>query len=77
MWLDDPGHSADRNDLSVESNIQMSARAMMFDMSFEIGIDSLVVVSTVSGVMFTNGKSDSEVALVQGGMGVRPLEDVS
>jgi hypothetical protein len=76
-WLDDPRHSADRDDLRVESNIQVSAWAVRLYMGFEVGIDSLVVVSTVSGMLLSNGKSNPEVALVQSRVRMSILKDVT
>jgi hypothetical protein len=66
--LDDPGHSADWDDLGIESNIQMCARARRFNVLLEVRINLLVVISTVGGVVLTNGQSNMQIALVQTGV---------
>jgi hypothetical protein len=53
--LDNPRYSANRDNLGVETNVQVVGRSMRFNMVSEVGVDLLVVISTVSGVMLTNG----------------------
>jgi hypothetical protein len=68
MRLDDPGHSTNRNNLGVESNIQMGAWSVRLNVRLEVRINLLIVISTVGGIVLTDSQSNHEIALIQTGV---------
>jgi hypothetical protein len=52
--LNNPRHSANRNNFSSETNVQVIRRTVRLNMVSEVGVDLLVVISTVCGVMLSD-----------------------
>jgi hypothetical protein len=52
--LNNPRYSANRNNFSSETNVQVIRRTVRLNMVSEVGVDLLVVISTVCGVMLSD-----------------------
>lgn len=77
MRLNDPRHSADRNNFSVKPYVKVVVRTVRLDMSLEVRVNLFVVIAAKSRLVLTHRQSQSQVALVQRDVAIGVVEVIA